>query len=64
MMRKRNYATVFWDPGTNAPGLNHVKVQSEWIYSDGEEIYNQIASIRYERDILLGLDRSAHRSDR
>lgn len=58
-MRKRNYATLFWDPETDAPGLNHVKAQSEWIYNDGEEIYNQIACIRHERDVLLGLDRSA-----
>ncbi|CAM3295445.1 helix-turn-helix domain-containing protein [Paenibacillus lupini] len=57
-LNKRGYATIFWDPGTDAPGINHVKEQSEFVLSTRDEVYKQIVNLREEKDILLGVDRS------
>ncbi|MCM3629163.1 hypothetical protein M3194_17610 [Paenibacillus glycanilyticus] len=57
-MNKRGYATIFWDPGTDAPGISHVKEQSGYVLSTREEVYHQIVNLREEKDILLGVDRS------
>ncbi|MGO4107845.1 ATP synthase beta subunit C-terminal domain-containing protein [Paenibacillus sp. YAF4_2] len=57
-LNKRGYATIFWDPGTDAPGINHVKEQSEFVLSSRDDVYKQIVNLREEKDILLGVDRS------
>ncbi|HZG57241.1 hypothetical protein [Paenibacillus sp.] len=58
-MRRRGFATVFWDPGADAPGLEHVKAQAEYARSTGNEVYDLIAGLRDERDVVLGVDKSA-----
>ncbi|MGM0881416.1 MAG: hypothetical protein ACQEXQ_10315 [Bacillota bacterium] len=57
-MKKRGFATIFWDPNSDAQGINHVQAQSEFTHSTKEEIYKRIAELREEKDILLGVDRS------
>lgn len=57
-LNKRGYATIFWDPGTDAPGINHVKEQAEFVLSTRDEVYKQIVNLCEEKDILLGVDRS------
>ncbi|MFD1954930.1 hypothetical protein ACFSL6_12325 [Paenibacillus thailandensis] len=57
-MKKRGFATVFWAPDSDAPGITHVQAQSEFTHSSKEEIYRLIAGLRDEKDVLLGVDRS------
>lgn len=57
-LRRRGFATLFWNPGSDAPGIEHVKSQTEWTYDTQEEIYRAITELREEKDILLGVDRS------
>ncbi|ACT03327.1 ATP synthase subunit B [Paenibacillus sp. JDR-2] len=57
-MNKRGYTTIFWDPGTDAPGISHVKEQSEFVLATRDDIDKQIVKLREEKDILLGVDRS------
>lgn len=57
-MKKRGFATVFWDPEASAPGIDHVQSESEFTHSTQEAIYTRIKDLREEKDILLGVDRS------
>ncbi|WP_018755018.1 ATP synthase subunit B [Paenibacillus terrigena] len=57
-LRKRGFATVFWNPGSDAPGMNHILAQTEFQHSTREEIYERIVSLRDEKDVVLGVDRS------
>ncbi len=57
-LRKRGFATVFWDPRSDTPGINHVQEQAEYRHTEQEEIHKRIAGFRNERDVLLGVDRS------
>ncbi|WP_152394149.1 ATP synthase beta subunit C-terminal domain-containing protein [Paenibacillus guangzhouensis] len=57
-LRRRGFATVFWNPGTDAPGMNHILAQTEFQHSTREEIYQQVASLRNEKDVVLGVDRT------
>jgi F-type H+/Na+-transporting ATPase subunit beta len=57
-MKKRGYATVFWDPVSETAGINHVIEQSEYTHTEKEDIYQRIVNLREDKDILLGVDRS------
>ncbi|MGG4192927.1 F-type H+-transporting ATPase subunit beta [Paenibacillus sp. cl6col] len=57
-MKRRGFATVFWDPGSDTPGINHVQAQSEFNHTTKDEVYQRIVNLREEKDILLGVDRS------
>ncbi|WP_274653321.1 helix-turn-helix domain-containing protein [Paenibacillus humicola] len=57
-MKKRGYAAVFWHPGADAPGIGDVQAEAEFTHSTKDEIYERIVSLREEKDVLLGLDRS------
>ncbi|MFF2090490.1 hypothetical protein [Paenibacillus sp. NPDC058174] len=57
-MKKRGFATIFWAPHSNTPGIDHVRAQSEFICSTQEEIHQKIVELREEKDILIGVDRS------
>ncbi|MBB3126695.1 F-type H+-transporting ATPase subunit beta [Paenibacillus rhizosphaerae] len=57
-MKKRGFATVFWDPQSDLSGVELVQAQSEFSYSAKEDVYQQIVQLRGEKDILLGVDRS------
>jgi len=57
-MKRRGFATVFWNPVSDTPGIDHVQAQSEYNHTTKDEIYQRIVSLREEKDILLGVDRS------
>ncbi|WNQ11411.1 hypothetical protein MJA45_28075 [Paenibacillus aurantius] len=57
-MKKRGFATVFWDPVRDTPGIEHVQAQSDFRHSAPEELFQCLADLREEKDILLGVDRS------
>jgi len=57
-MKKRGFATIFWNPDSDVSGIDHVQAQSEFTHSTIDEIYSRIADLRDEKDVLLGVDRS------
>ncbi len=57
-MKERDFATVFWMPKEEAYGISDVTAEAEIIGSNLDDIYNIVESIRNERDVILGADRS------
>ncbi len=57
-VKQREYVTVFWKPEGEASGLNLVEQEAEIICSSLEDLHREIAAVHYERDVMLGADRS------
>ncbi|WP_195573925.1 hypothetical protein [Paenibacillus sp. 1001270B_150601_E10] len=57
-MKKRGFATVYWDTGSDASGINHIQTQSQFVHTSQGDLYNCIVNLRDEKDIFLGVDRS------
>jgi F-type H+-transporting ATPase subunit beta len=55
---QRGYATVFWKPKNEFIGKSDVINEADITSSTIDEIYDQIITLRNERDVLLGADRS------
>lgn len=58
-MKQRGYATVFWKPGHHVNGMDNVVEAAEFTFASSDEVYEQIAALRNERDVFLGVDRTA-----
>lgn len=57
-MKSRGFATVFWMPTVERIGIRDVVDEVEVICHTMDEVYEQIAKVRHEQDVLLGADRS------
>lgn len=57
-MKKRGFATIFWDPGVHSPGISDVVKQAEYTFTTQDELYKQIVALRDEHDVLLAADRT------
>jgi F-type H+-transporting ATPase subunit beta len=58
-MKQRGYATVFWKPDHHVNGIDNVVESADFTFTAPDEVYKQIAALRNERDVFLGVDRTA-----
>jgi F-type H+-transporting ATPase subunit beta len=57
-MEQRGFGTVLWRPEGDAEGIEEVEKQAEFTCHTLDETAERISSLRTERDIMLGADRS------
>lgn len=56
--KQRGFSTAFWLSGEEAAGIEDVTTEAEVICQTLDEVCNYISSVKGERDIFLGMDRS------
>jgi F-type H+/Na+-transporting ATPase subunit beta len=57
-MKQRGFATIFWMPEQDQPGISDVTGETECICHSADEVYERIMQCGQVQDVLLGADRA------